>query len=149
MAFSDLIDQINTHANASGQALAIPTQATVALPVPRGRCIRTFWIGESGPETMGERFVLDAEMVADRIGVVLFIPLGDFNETVARATVLDMRLFKHEFRTRMNGDAQLGGNNTDLRVFDAEIEYPVIGGAQYVTVGFEIVTDFTEYSVAA
>lgn len=150
MAFTDQITTIETHAKAAGAALTNPMKdVLIGFPLPgMGRCGRIWWGGESGPETMGARYVLDAEMVADIILVSFFWPLSGFTETHARVTVLEMRALKHDLRTRINADSQLGGSQTDLRLHDFLVEWPVIGGTQYAALTAEIVNDLTEYPLA-
>lgn len=151
MGFTETIDAVATHATAAGAALSVPiTNVAVGWPVPSGSCVRIYWTGEAEPVRMGGARVLNGEMVSDRIVVVAFFRVPDFSETAARNLILDMRLFKHELRTRILGDSQLGGNQTDLEMDYFDGDFISIGreGAIYGTVTTEIVTDMTEYPIA-
>jgi hypothetical protein len=153
VAFSDVIDLVKTHATDAGAALAVPiTNVAVGWPVPSGSCVRIYWTGEAEPVRMGTQRVLNAELVSDRIVVVAWFRIPDFSETAARNLILDMRLFKHELRTRLLADSQLNGGITDLETDYMDGDFVQVGGAAgpiYGTVTTEIVADYTEYPIVA
>lgn len=149
MAFADQLAAIKTHAVAAGATLSPAlTDVAIAHPVPRGRCVRIFWAGEVEPVRMGAQRSLNAELIAERIMLVAFWPISDSSETGAEAIETDIYALKHEIRTRVLGDSQLGGMSTDLAMSYAETDFVVISGTAYRTLECEFVTDFFEYSIA-
>lgn len=152
MAFSDILNAIETHAQTAGNGLSNPIKdVKIGYPKASGsRCVRIFWGGETAPERMGDApRVLNGELVADVIVVVAFWTLSNLSEDMAEVVELEARAFMAAFRTAVLGDSQLGGASTDLAMHYGETEFPVLAGAQYRTLTIEIVTDFSEYTLAA
>lgn len=150
MAFSDILNAIETHATTAGATLT-PALANVKIGYPKAsnRAVRIFWGGETAPERMGESpRVLNGEMVADVIVVVAFWALSNLSEEMAELIELEARAFTAAFRTAVLGDSQLGGASKDLTVGYGTTDFPLLAGAAWRTVTFEIVTDYTEYTLA-
>lgn len=149
MDLPDVLDAIQVHCLAAGNALASPIKdVAVGWPVPRGRCIRIFWGGEVAPERMGGDRVLNGELVSERAIIRAFWPLSDYGETKARTLIGEMWDLKHEIRTRLLGDSQLGGLSTDFVMGYAEADDVAIGGGVFATLDIECTTDFTEYTIS-
>lgn len=151
MAFSDQLAAIKTHAVAAGTAMSNPIKdVAIAWPAPGPeRCIRIFYGGEAEPPRIGAPRVLNEELVAERIVLVAFWPMS--NLSVKQAEVIEDELYdlKHEIRTRVLGDSQLGGQSTDLEMGYAETDFVLVGGTSYRTLEIEFLTDHTAYTLAA
>jgi hypothetical protein len=143
-------DQILVHALAAAAAVnAQWLDVAIGAPIPRGnRCVRIFYGGEAQPQRMGAQRVLNAELVAETVQLVAFWAMSTLDETGAKAIDSEMVAFKHELRTRILGDSQLGGASTDLEMSYAEPDYQVIGGGRWAILGVEFVCDYTEYPLA-
>ena len=150
MAFSDVLNRIETHATTAGASLTVPiTDVKIGYPKATGRCVRIFWGGEVRPVKMGDsEQVLNGQMVSDLVVIVAFWPLSNLSETMAETIELEARAFTAAFRTAVLGDSQLNGNVTDLYLQHGETDFPVLAGTQYRTVTFEAICDFTEYPLA-
>lgn len=141
---------IETHAIAAGAALT-PTLDDVAigLPVPRGRCVRIHWDGEQQPARMGASRDLKGELIAERIRVVCYWPLSTNSEDQGKQIVREMYEFKHELRTRVLGDSQLGGMSTDLEMEYVNPDFVLwADGTVWAQAETAFVTDYTEYPLA-
>lgn len=148
MAFADVLNTIETHAQTAANALSNPIK-DVKIGYPKapqagGRSVRIFWGGEIDPAHIGARRTLNSEMVGDIVVVIAFWSLSSLSEEQAEVVELEARAFAAGFRSAINGDAQLGGNVTDLDLSDATPEFPVLAGAQYRTVTYELATAYTE-----
>jgi hypothetical protein len=143
-------DAILAHAAAAAAAVnAQWRDVAIGAPIPRGnRCVRVFYGGEAQPRRMGGPRVLNAELVAETVQLVAFWTMPTLDESIAKSIDDEMVAFKHELRTRILGDSQLGGASTDLEMSYAEPDYQVIGGARWAILGVEFVTDYTEYALA-
>lgn len=149
MAYATTKAAILVHAAAAGAALTNPIlDAADGFPVPRGRCIRVYYGGETEPARMGGNRVLNGELVAHRTLVVVFLPVSVNDEAVAAAIDADLYTFGHELRTRILGDSQLGGASTDLTVGYLEQDFEEYNNARYLIGRSEIVSEFTEYVLA-
>ena len=150
MDLPDVLDAIQVHCLAAGNALASPIKdVAVGWPVPRGRCIRIFWGGETKPARMGEHPRSQVgEMVSERVVIRAFWPLSDYGETKARTLIGEMWDLKHEIRTRLLGDSQLGGLTTDFEMGYAGADDVVIGGAAFTFIDIECITDYHDYPIA-
>jgi len=143
-------DAITVHAAAAAAAIdAEFTDVQVGGPIPRGnRCVRVFYGGEAEPVRMGGNRVLNGEMVADTIALIAFWAVPTLDESAMKATDDEMVTFKHELRTRILGDSQLGGNATDLLMHYAQPDWIQIGGARWAVLEVDFTPDHTEYTLA-
>lgn len=149
MAYADQLAAVLTHAQAAGGAVSPAiTDVVVAYPAPRGRCIRIFYGGETEPVRMGEQRVLNEEMVGEQIVVVAFWPLNNLSEDQAAGIEVEAYDLKHQLRTRILGDSQLGGMSTDLELGYAEPGFANLAGIPYRTLEMIVTTDFTSYTLA-
>ena len=148
--YASVLSAIKTHAVAAGAALTNPIlDVAVGPPTPgTGRCVRIFYAGEAESARMGAGLTLNSRMIGERIAVICWIAVSNLGEQEIEAVETELYAFKHELRTRIQGDSQLGGASTDLEVGLFEPDYLAYGNARYRTVECEIVTDFTEYTIA-
>ncbi len=149
MAYADTKAAIVVHAAAAGAALSDPIlDARAAFPVPKGRCVRVYYAGEAEPVHMGGRRVLNAEMVAHRTTIALFLPVSLNDEALAVIVDADLYDFGHELRTRILGDSTLGGAETDLDLGYLEPDLVTYGNTRYLMGLWEVLSDYTEYTLA-
>ena len=148
MTYPTARDAILVHAKAS--ALAANAKWTdVAIGInPVGKCVRVFYGGERAPVHMGGSRVLNGELVSEMVTVAAFWPLSDLSLAGYKAVDDEMYLFKHELRTRVLGDSQLGGAQTDLAMDYAQPDIVVIGNVRNVVLEIDFITDYTEYALA-
>jgi len=149
MAFADQLAAVLTHARAAGAALSIPiTDVVVAYPVVPGRCIRIFYDGETAPARMGGDSTLTSRLVAEQIVIMAFWPLGTTSETEANVIETEVYNLKHELRTRILGDSQLGGMSTDVELGYAVPDFAELAGQPYRTLEMVLLTDYFEYTIS-
>ena len=149
MAYADTIAAILVHATAAGAALSDPIlDVARAFPVPTGRCIRVYYGGETEPRRMGGRRVLNAELVAEVTLIAAFFPLSVNDVPVAAALDTDLYNLKHDLRTRILGDSQLGGQATDLELEYVEPDLVVYGNTRYAILTWRVISDYVEYPLA-
>lgn len=150
MAYADQIAAIKTHAVAAGAAVT-PKILDVAIGVspPSTRCIRIFYGGEAEPERMGAGMTLSSRLIGERVIVVVYIAVSNLSEQETEAVETELYAIKHELRTRILGDAQLGGQSTDLVMSLAEPDHIVYGNGRYRTLSTEIIPEFVEYTLSA
>lgn len=149
LTYADVLTQITTHATAAAAALTNPIlDVAVGSPVPSGRCVRIYYAGEVEPEHMGAGHTLTSRMVAESIALTLFLPMSSDGLQAAAATETEMYDFKHELRTRVLGDSQLGGQSTDLEMALVEPDFVVIGNTRYRILSTTFNTDYAEYTIA-
>lgn len=153
MAFTDVLNRIETHAQTAGNSLTNAIKDVKIgypkAPAAGGRSVRIFWGGEVKPAKMGDsELVLNGQMVSDLVVIVAFWSLSNLSEETAEVIELEARAFTAAFRTAVLGDAQLNGNVTDLYLQHGDTDFPVLAGTQYRTVTFEAICDFTEYTLA-
>jgi hypothetical protein len=143
-------DAILAHAKAAATAVsAMWTDVAIGAPLPRGdRCVRLFYTGEAAPERMGGPRVLNGELVAETVGLVAFWAMSALTDSTTKAIDSEMVAFKHELRTRVLGDSQLGGASTDLVMGYCEPDYLLIGGARWAVLEVSFTLDYTEYPLA-
>ena len=150
LSYPSAIAAIKTHAVAAGAAVdpAI-TDIDIGPPMPVShRCVRIFYVGETEPAKMPGGHTLNSRMIGERIGLVLWIAVSNLSIPQLVAAETTLYDFKHELRTRILGDSQLGGMATDLEMAPFEVDYGPVGNTNYRTLETEFVTDFAEYTIA-
>lgn len=149
MAYSDTKARLVTHAATAGAAITadpvIDVQA--AFPVPKGRCVRIYYGGETEPARIPNR-VLNGELVAEVTFIALFLPIPLNDESVAAAVDAQLYQFKHALRTAIDGDSQLNGYATDLALELLEPDLVTYNNTRYLLGLWRCVSDYTEYTVA-
>jgi hypothetical protein len=150
VTYIDQRDAILVHAKAAALA-ANPTWTNVEIGFPstlNDKGARVFYGGEIEPVRMGGARVLNGELVSEHVALVAWWAVSNLGIGQAKAIEDEMFTFKHEIRTRVLGDSQLGGKSTDLAMSYAEPDTITVGTARYVLLGFEFTTDYTEYAIA-
>lgn len=149
-AYTDQRDAILAHAVAAAAAVSAEfTDVQVGAPIPKGsRCVRVFYAGESEPQRIGNR-VLNGELIAETIGLIAFWAMPTMDETPTKALDTEMVAFKHELRTRILADSQLGGKSTDLEMGYAQPDFIQIGGTRWYVLEVEFTLDYIEYPLGA
>jgi hypothetical protein len=149
MAYSDQLAAIKTHAIAAGATITPKIlDVSIGASPPSTRCVRIFYGGEAEPERMGGGLTLTSRLIGERIVVAVYINLSNLSEQEVEAVETELYDFKHELRTRILGDAQLGGNSTDLVMTLVEPDHIVYGNTRYRTLETEIIPEFVEYSIS-
>ena len=147
--YASVLAALKAHAVAAGGALDVPIlDVAVAHPAPKGRCIRIFYVGETEPEHMGGNRTLNSQIIGERIGIIAWFPVSDLSETATEAIEAELYDLKHELRTRILGDSQLGGMSTDLELLQFDTDFVLAGNVRYRTLEAEVVTDYAEYTIA-
>ena len=150
LTYASAIDAIVTHATAAGAAVT-PTILDVSIggPLPTStRCVRVFYGGETEPVHMGGGTTLNSRMIGERIVLVLWIAVSNLSQQEIAAVETELYTFKHELRTRVLGDSQLGGMATDLEMAPCEPDYLTVANTRYRTLETEFTTDYAEYSIS-
>lgn len=149
MSYTAQRDAILVHAKAAALATnAAWTDVVIGYPLPAGKCVRIWYGGETEPVRLGGRHVLQAEEVSETILLAAFWPLSSMSTDGAKLLDDEMYKFKHELRTRVLGDSQLGGAATDLVMEYATPDLAVVGNARYAVLEVHFITDYTEYAIA-
>jgi len=145
------ISTIVTHVTAAAAAVdSAWTDVADGEPIPGGqRSIRVAYAGSAAPGRMGETYTLDSEMKGEQILIGAFWAMADASTTSGARRNVEARTLEAELRTRLNGDATLGGTVTDLLVGDAQTDWPVINGTQYRAMRWVVTLDYSEYTRAA
>lgn len=150
MSFTGCIDAIAVHAAAAAITAggANFTDVKVRFPQARGRSVSVFYGGERESVYFGDT-VLSAQEIAQVVMVRAMWPLPETGAVQLRAVELEMATFADSFRTRINGDFQLGGNCTALKMLPAPAATEVVSQTKYAVLDFEIGLDgITEYTFA-
>ena len=148
MSLATAMTQIGVHLAAAGTAVS-PTITDVARGAPvsvNARMIRYWYAGDTSPAHYGGN-TLTTAIVGERVTVGCFWPISD--KAVLAGLDAELVALKHEIKTRLFGDSQLGGACDDLLVGDAEVDYPVVNGAQTAELTIPLTLDFGEaYTIA-
>lgn len=149
-AFGSAIAVIGTHVAASGTAVT-PQILDVAEGAPVSVNARTarYWYAGTGPaphypgsQTMTTR------MVGQRVTVAVYWPITD--KAVLAGLNAEIQAMQDELFRRLLGDSQLGGTCDDMDVGEAEVDYPVVNGAQTAELTIPLTLDFGEaYTISA
>ena len=132
MAYVDSKARLVVHAVTAGAAVTSDPIIDVqeALPVPKERCVRVYYGGETEPHRMGGQRVLNAELVSEVTFIALFLPLAVSDEAIAATLDAQLYTFKHALRTAILGDSQLNGGSVDLELEYLEPDVVVIGNTR-------------------
>lgn len=151
MDFAATVDAVLRHLQDAGKAIDPPIEdVAFAHPVPTSqRCIRLYYTGEAEPPHFPDGRVLNGEMIAERLVIVAFWALSNARETYAATVEAEVRALKHEIKTRIFADSQLGGQATDLRLGLAEVDWGINAGTLYRTLEIEVLTELEEYPLGA
>lgn len=147
---SDVMDALLSIAATAGASVSPKyTDVKIGLAVPRGRCIRLGWIGETipAPQLDGQRYTLASEMVGHRFALGVYENVTDMAEDAAAARMLVMADFFHAFRTAVDADRTLGGKVMACEPDAAVIDYVRIDTGLWAIGGQEIVAGMVEYGI--
>lgn len=120
----------------------------VGFPAGKGRSVRVFYGGEREPEHFTSDRTLNSNLVAQAVVVRGYWPVAVTAVDRQRAIEGEMASFVKSLRTRVLGDAQLGGKSVDLNMHLAATDQVVIARTQYAVVDIEIVVDYDETTIA-
>jgi len=148
MAYADTKAAILTHATAAGAALTNPiTNVAIGFATPTGRCIRVYWGGEIEPRHIANR-TLTSELIGQRTIIGAFWPVTTLSTDQAAVIDAEMAALANELRTRLDGDAQLGGTQTDISLELGTPDFVTIGGTRFLAVFWDVIGDYFEYTLA-
>lgn len=135
------------HLVAADAALSNPC-LDVARGLPTGAAqLRYYWGGEVDPPGIPPR-VLKAELLGQRFVIVRTWAAADLSPGTVAAIDAEMQSTAGQIRTRINGDSQLGGNVTDLRLEFAEPDILTITGTRCIVLKWFLDLSYVEYAVA-
>ena len=139
---------LDTHLIAAGAAITEDIN-DVARGLPTGgRQIRYYWAGEVEPPKMGGPRVLNGQMVGQRFAIVALWPLTDLSPATVTSIDAEMQTLAGEIRTRIQGDATLGGYVTDLDLGYGDPDLVLVSGARHIAVKWDLDLSYVEYAVA-
>ena len=149
MTFATAMTAIGVHLDAAGtavspQILDVDRGAPVGVNAPM---IRYWYAGNAAPAHFGGSTTLTTRMVGQRLTIGVYWPIAD------RAVLADLDARIHaigdEVYRRLLGDCQLGGACDDLDLGDADVDYPIVNGAQVAELTIPVTLDFGEaYTIA-
>lgn len=143
------MDALQVHALAAAATANTKfTDVRVGFPAAKGKCVRIFYGGERVPEHFPDDRTLNSKLMAEAVVIRAYWPNADTGTNRQRETEIEMAVFVKDFRTRVLGDSQLGGEAVDLNLSPAAVEQVVIGDTKYVIAELEAVSDYTEYTLA-
>lgn len=151
MDLSAVLTAVANHATAAGAAVTPPIRdVRIGGLVPTSqRCIRVAYGGEAPQSRLGATESLGSAIVAERVVVTAWIAAPAGGDANWQAIELELRALKHELRTRLLGDATLGGLITDLEIAAVETEWVTIGeSAVYRRLELAVDCDYEEYAIA-
>lgn len=150
MAYADVKARLVVHAQTAGAAITPAiTDVQAAAPLPKGRCVRVYWGGETDPVRMdGNRFSLKSEMVGQVTMIALFLPIASLAEELAQLLDAQAQAFAHALRTAIDADSDLAGAGDNTNLGDAEPDFVVVGNTRFLAVLWRAVTDYVEYPLA-
>lgn len=141
------INAIVTHAVAAGTVVNPPiTNIERGDPIPAGISGRVFWQGEVPPPGFGSSpNVLNGQLVGERIGIAIFVPISSSDATMAVNRDADLWAFWNALRAALQADSNLGGNCTDMDVQYATVDYLQITGTTYRVLMADVDLSYIEY----
>lgn len=143
---------ILAHAQAAGAAVS-PTITDVArsdllIPGNGQRCIRVAWDGEEAPAHMGAEDTITSKMVGERFRIRAVWTVSEGGTVLAANRDADVAALRDELRTRLAGDATLGGACTDLELGHAATDWLEFTGSLGRVMDLFLVVDYSEFSKA-
>jgi hypothetical protein len=138
---------LQAHLVAAGGALTDPLlDVDRGVLATRGKQIRYYWSGEVEAPRM-DRWTLSSELVGERFIVAAAWPLQDLSEELVTALDVEMQALAGQIRTRLDGDASLGGNIDNLVLGFGTPDITPIAGARHVVMEWELDLSYVEYSI--
>lgn len=149
MTYAAVKSAIVAHCSAAGATLTPPlTDVAAAFPWPAGRCIRVYYGGEDDPPRFVGRTTLGSEMIGKATLIAAFFPLTLMSSDLAAAIDTDMEALSDQLRSRLTGDATLGGACIDSLLEYAEPNIVTAGNTRYAMVMWRVLTAGAEYTRA-
>jgi hypothetical protein len=144
------MDALQVHALAAANTAGGATFYDVAVRFPeaRGRCVCIFYGGEREAPHFPDGQTLNSRLTADAIGVRAYWPVSEYASKRTRVLEGEIAAFVKSFRTRVEGDRQLGGEGTDLRMGLATVDQLLLAGAKYAVADLEILCEYNEFTTA-
>lgn len=152
MAYPQWRPAVLAHAKAA--ALAVDpkwTDVAVGLRNPDARSVRMYYGGECLPPTMapeGNADTFSGRMVGERLWIAALWRLASIGTSEYEAVDDEMYAWKHELRTRLQGDTTLGGACAGLDLQYGSADIVVSGNTRYALVEHELLIAYTEYPIA-
>lgn len=149
MDFSDLADALQVHAAAAAaQANSKFVDVAVGFDVAKGKSVRIFYDGEREAQHVQGNRTLNSLLIGQAIHVRARWPAATTGKGEQRTTEIEMATFMKEFRTRVLGDSQIGGESIDVVMTLAEVGIELTADAKYAVVDTEVICDWDEFSLA-
>jgi hypothetical protein len=149
MAYADAKARLVTHARTAAAALARPFEdVQEGLPLPRGRCVRVYYGGETDTTKMGGRYTLNSEMVGQITLIAAFWPITALDEEQGALIDAEAQTFSSALRTAVDGDSALNGNVDNTTLEFAEPDVVTSGNTRFLMILWRAVTDYAEYTIA-
>ena len=149
MAYADVKARLVVHVQTAAAAVTPPVEdAQAGFPLPKERCARVWYGGETEPRRMGGTLTLNSELVGKVTMIGLFLPVTALDEELSRALDAQGEAFSHALRTAIDGDTGLAtaGDNTTLEYGTPELI--IVGNARFLAFLWSAVTDYVEYTIA-
>lgn len=148
MAYADAKARLLVHAQTAGAALTPPMEdVSMAFPLPKGRCARVYYGGETDTKRMGGRYTLNSEMVGKLTMIAAFWPITSLDAELAQVIDAEAEVFTHALRTAVDGDEALNGEVDNTTLEDAVPDVVVVGNARFLAILWSAVTDYVEYAI--
>lgn len=149
MSFATSMSAIGVHMAAAGTAVT-PQIIDVARGAPvsvNTRMGRYWYAGTSEPPHYPGGTTLTTRMIGRRVTLAFFWPISD--KAVLAGLDDEIQAVEEAIYSRLLGDSTLDGACDDLLVGDAEVDYPVVNGAQTAELTIPLILDFGEaYAIA-
>ncbi len=114
-----------------------------------GRGVRIYYDGEREPQhTAGADETLGDKIIAQAVHIRGYWPVPETAAKRQRVMEGEMGAFVKSFRTRVEGDRQLGGEGIDLELGLASVNVTTIGNIRYVLIDMEAICDWDLYTIA-
>jgi hypothetical protein len=148
MAYADVKARLVTHAQTASATLTRPFEdVQTGVPLPKSRCVRIYYGGETDPKRMGGRYTLNSEMVAKITLIAAFWPITALDEEQAALIDAEAEAFSHAFRTAVDADTDLNGQVDNTTLEDAQPDFVVAGTTRFLMIQWRAVTDYVEYPI--
>ncbi len=147
MDLSTVFTNLSAHATAAAAAVdAKWVDVEITAPLPRGRCVRLFYVGEARPEHYEEANTLSTRLVAQVVVIRSFLPVADYAKLRRKNLMLDMASFVKGLRTRLMADFTLGGACTSLHIPDTQVDDILFGTVHYAISDTEVHVEYDEFT---
>ena len=146
--YTDIRDAILAHAAAS--ALAVdPTWTNVEVGWPYlsgSKGVRLCYGGEDeAPRFTHQRALNGDEFVGDHLTLVAWWAVSNLAIGLGKAIDTEMHAFKHELRSRVTADPDLGGDAVGVVMDYVEPDTVVVSGTRFALLGADFLVGPIEY----